>query len=465
MTREPSIDWSSVERDTVRLLQELIRIDTSNPPGDEHEAAELLQRFLVADAIPTRRYDMAPRRANLAARVPGRGDEPPLLLMTHLDVVPAGEGWRHPPFGGVEADGQIWGRGAIDMKHIVAAMAVALRLAVRCGMPFRRDLILIATADEETAGETGAEWLFREHPDAVDAEIAVSEGGDSLQYGSEHFLLITTAEKGWGTLGIRRTSPPGHSSLPTNANSLVDVARFATRLGERRFPHRVTSVVRELIEGVAATQPEPERSRLLALLRADDFDDALSSLNCDDAMKTHLTAMLHSHASPTVIASGKSAFTIPEEALLTISARLLPDEPVDAWIRDLEAIAGPLGDHTRSEFQTGAEFARGPFYDVLGEIAVRHCPGMHVLPTLNPGGGDLRHASAAGLQAYGFFPLPLSPHGESLMTLAHARDERIRPEHVALCVRYAWDVLCRASGLSEWQAPPLGLAATADRGD
>ena len=177
------VDWTAVEAEAIDLLCRLIRLDTSNPPGNERIAAELVRDVLAAEGIGCQLLDSSPGRANLVARLDGAGPAGPLLLLSHLDVAPADPaGWRYPPFAGTVADGFVWGRGAVDMKHILVASVLALLLARRTGAPLRRDLLVVSTADEESAGESGAGWLWRTHPELVRCDLAVSEGSDALTF-------------------------------------------------------------------------------------------------------------------------------------------------------------------------------------------------------------------------------------------------------------------------------------------
>jgi acetylornithine deacetylase/succinyl-diaminopimelate desuccinylase-like protein len=451
----PVIDWDAVRQETLRHLSSLIRIDTSNPPGNERPAAEYLRQQLDSAGVETTVLEMAPQRSNLVARIRGDNSEGPLLLLTHLDVVPAAGSWSHEPFGGKIVDGFVWGRGAVDMKHIVAASLTAILLAVRLRLPLKRDVIFAATADEESAGESGAGWLFRKHRELVACEVAISEGGDALRYGGEVYLLIEAAEKGWLTVDLTRRSRPGHSSIPTKENCLLELGRILARLGERRFPHRVTPSARAFIEGLAERQPEHERQKLRDLLDPARFDDAIASLEVEDNIKRRFEGMLHSHATPTVLMGGESTWAIPGTAQLTLAGRALPGDTLESWLAQLEEIVGPLGEHSSSAFDPGVEMDHKELFETLRRTVQRHNPEAHVLPTLMPGGGDVRHAAFAGAAAYGFFPLP--PDGSpSIWELAHGQDERISLRNTDLCTRYAWDVICLENDADEWLSPPLG---------
>jgi len=451
---ESVIDWNAVRQETLGHLSSLIRIDTSNPPGNEKPAVDYLREQLDSAGVETTVLEMDPQRPNLVARIRGDSSKGPLLLLTHLDVVPAAGTWSHEPFGGEIVDGFVWGRGSVDMKHIVAASLTTLLLAVRMRLPLKRDLIFAATADEESAGESGAGWLFRKHRELVACEVAISEGGDALRYGGETYLLIEAAEKGWLTVDLTRRSPSGHSSIPTTENCLLELGRILARLEKRRFPHRATPVARALIEGLADRQPEHERQKTRDLLDPSRFADAITSLDADDSIKRRFEGMLHSHATPTLLAGGESTWAIPGTARLTLAGRTLPGDTLESWLAQLEEIVGPLGEHSISDFDPGVEIGDGEFFETLRRTVQRHNPEAHVLPTLMLGGGDVRHAAFAGAAAYGFFPLSLDG-SPSIWELAHGQDERISLRNAELCTRYAWDVLCLENDAEEWLSPPM----------
>src|SRR3954464_5887319 len=222
-------------RDEVtQLLQGLIRLDTTNPPGNETQAAELLRDFLESHGVQCELYARTPERANLVARIPGRGDGPSLLFLSHTDVVLADASeWQLDPFGGELRNGEIWGRGALDMKGQVAANAVAIASLAREGFEPSGDLIFAATADEEVGDDFGLSWLCREHPDAVRADYCVNEGaGDRIDFGGGRiFYLCSAAEKMSSPFRLSVHGRSGHASMPGIAdNALVKAAALIERL-------------------------------------------------------------------------------------------------------------------------------------------------------------------------------------------------------------------------------------------
>ena len=218
-----------------RALRELIRLDTVNPPGNETLAAELLREYLEENGVEVELYAKVPERANLVARIPGRGDGPRLALLSHTDTVLADPAeWELDPWSGELRDGEIWGRGALDMKGQVAASAVAIASLAREGFEPNGDLIFVAAADEEVGRGLRAPWLCREHPDAVRAEYLLNEGaGDRVEIGGRPFYLCSTAEKMTSPFMLRVHGRSGHASMPGIAdNALVKAAKLIERLGE-----------------------------------------------------------------------------------------------------------------------------------------------------------------------------------------------------------------------------------------
>ncbi len=221
----------SIRDEVTALLQELIRVDTTNPPGNETAAAELLREYLEENGAQVELYARVPERANLVARIPGRGGGPTLLFLSHTDVVLADAAeWTADPFGGELRDGEVWGRGALDMKGQVAASAVALASLAREGFEPAGDLIFAATADEEVGDGFGAQWLCETHPDAVRCDYLINEGsGERLELGGRPFYTCSVAEKMSAPFRLRVRGRSGHASMPGIAdNALVKAAPLIT---------------------------------------------------------------------------------------------------------------------------------------------------------------------------------------------------------------------------------------------
>ena len=236
-----------VHDEALELFRALLRLDTGNPPGNERPAAELLADWLSDRGLEPRLHEPEPGRTSLVCRLEGSGDAGgPLLLNGHLDVVPAEpEHWTHPPFSAAVADGWIWGRGAIDMKQMVAMSALVLWLLKEEGGTPGRTVVLAAVADEETGGSKGSAWLADEHPDEVRAELAIGEvGGFPVWTGGRPFFPVMVAEKGVAWLQARCTGEPGHGSIPHRDNAVVHLAEAIARIGKRTPNARTYTSVR-----------------------------------------------------------------------------------------------------------------------------------------------------------------------------------------------------------------------------
>src|SRR5205809_1113190 len=307
----------TLREEATELLQRLIRLDTVNPPGNETLAAELLRDYLAESGVAAELYAKVPERANLVARIPGRGEGPRLLLLSHTDTVLADAAeWQLDPWSGELRDGEIWGRGALDMKGQVAANAVAIASLARDGFEPTGDLIFAATADEEVGDDFGLSWLCREHPDAVRAEYCVNEGaGDRIDFGGGRiFYLCSAAEKMSSPFLLRVHGRSGHASMPGIAdNALVKAAALILRLAEFRPEPRL----------------EPEVASFLRLLAGRDVsaEEALDVARGLHRLPAELVEPLRSlTVSPTIISASQKRNVTPAICALTCDARLPPSE-------------------------------------------------------------------------------------------------------------------------------------------
>ena len=430
----PRIPHGSVA-DTIELTRALIREacvnDGSPESGQEIRNVRVLQRFL-ADAVATGRVDMqvlesAPGRASLVARVRGTDpDAPSLGLLGHLDVVPVDpDGWTRNPFGGDLVDGEVWGRGAVDMLYLTAAFACALRDVALAPEPPRGDLVLLAVADEEAGGEYGIHWLVREHPEAVRVDEALSESG-GMRMG-EH-IAIEVAEKGSAGRRIVVRGKPGHASIPYGAESA------AYRVGE--VLERLRAVMPAVELGplwgrfVAARIQDPELAeRLLDPVR---IDAALPQLG---GIAGYAHAVSRVTISPTVLRAGTTHNVIPAVGRIDLDIRTLPgttDEEVDEL---LSAVLGDFADEVEIRHLHGwaatASPANTPLFAAI-ERAVEEVGGAPVVPILAAGGSDARVLRELGIPAYGFGVLGPGWSYERYREGVHSNDERIDVESIEL---------------------------------
>ncbi|MBT4496484.1 MAG: M20/M25/M40 family metallo-hydrolase, partial [Gemmatimonadetes bacterium] len=250
------IDWNLMEKEAVERLRSMVRFDTTNPPGNELPLVRQLAEELEGEGLEPQVLESVEGRGNLAVRLKGDGSERPLLLLSHLDVVPVEpERWTHPPFAGEVADGFVWGRGAIDSKLTGAVELQVLLMCRRLGLPLKRDLVVVAAGDEEFGGKYGVGWLVEEHPELFDAEFGINEGGGfALLVDGKPLYVCQVGEKGSAPVDLVAKGRPGHSSVPHGENPIPLLGEALVALGARKMPHRVTESVRAFFEGAAAVQ-------------------------------------------------------------------------------------------------------------------------------------------------------------------------------------------------------------------
>jgi acetylornithine deacetylase/succinyl-diaminopimelate desuccinylase-like protein len=414
--------------DTARLLQELIRLDTTNPPGNETAAAHLLRDYLEAAGVECELFARVPERANLVARIRGRGDGPSLALLSHTDVVLAdAREWERNPFGGELVDGEVWGRGALDMKGEVAASAVALASLAREGWRGSGDLIFIAAADEEVGDGFGLEWLVEAHPDAVRADFSVNEGaGDRVELGGKVLYLCSTAEKMSSPFVLRVHGRSGHASMPSIAdNALVKAAPLVARLGafevEPQLIPEVEGFLAALFGEVPATATALDAARAVSPLAAELIEPLLGMT-----------------VSPTMASASGKRNVIPALCEITVDVRLLPGQtPVQAETA-LRACLGE-GDYelVNTEAQGGTRSAiSGPLWDAVRDFVQNEEPGAVAAPICVAGFTDSHWLRAAfGTVAYGFFPAR-ALDAEAAARLIHSANERVPVSDLELGTRW-----------------------------
>ena len=428
-------EWREACGETTALLQRLLRIDTSNPPGREQEAAEALQQELARDGLEAEILQAAPGRSNLLCRLPAAAPQPApgLLLASHLDVVPAGDParWSHPPFGAVLADGMIWGRGAVDMKNMVAMSAMVMKLLARRGARLRRDLLLCAVADEEAGCRHGSSFLVEQHPERVRAGFALGEvGGCPIQVGRARFLPVQVAEKGICWLRLTARGPAGHGSQPRPDSAPLRLARALGRLGSSTLPRHLTPVAEAFVRTLAEGQAPPLRQLLRLLLVPGVGDWVLAHLP-DRGQARTFHALLHNTVSPTVLRAGDAGAVnvIPESASVDLDGRLLPGQQPQDLIGELRALLDDeeleielLRTHPAVQnYPPGS-----PLWDCLEQVVGRHYPDLRLAPYMIPGFTDGAYFSRLGMRWYGFAPLWLDPtSGLRFSDLFHGIDERI----------------------------------------
>jgi len=411
------------------LLSELIRFDTTNPPGDEAACIAYLEELLRAGGLDTERFARDPGRPNLLARLPGRGAAPPLLLYGHIDVVRADpKNWAHPPFAGVREKGWVWGRGALDMKAGVAMMASAVLRAADAGQRPAGDVLLLCLADEEAGGRAGARYLVEEHPRLFDGvRYAIGEfGGIPLHIAGRRFYAIQVAEKQpcWMEVTIRGRA--GHGARPMRGGAAAKLGRMLSALDRSRFPCHVTPVVRRMIRSASARIPGLGGWILRLLLVPGLAPPILRLLG--ESGRT-LEPLFRNTANATIVRGGEKANVIPDEIHLGLDGRILPGLSLDAFLAELRAVIGAdselkilLHDPVPSDADYG-------LFDTLRHILRAIDSEAVAIPILLPASTDARFFSRLGIQTYGFTPMNLPP-GFDFFSTIHGTDERIPVEAV-----------------------------------
>ncbi len=407
----------------VELTRDLIRLDTTNPPGEEHLAVEHIERLLRDAHIECARYQSEPGRPNLVARVKGRGQASPLLLQGHVDVVTTvNQDWRHQPFGGDIIDGYLWGRGALDMKSGVAMMVGALlRAQARGGAP--GDLVLAVLADEEAGGIAGARWLVHAHPNLfAGIRHAIGEsGGVALHLGGRRFYPVMVSEKRGCQMLVTLRGAGGHGSIPAHGGAMAKLGELLTRLDTGRLPVHITTPVSEQLETMREALDEPLRSRIGALLNPAQTDAALAELG---PLSRGLDASLHNTVNATIVSGGLKINVIPSEVRLQLDGRLLPGFNPDDMLRELRPMVGPEPEievTLAGPAQPEVDLSQ---FDLFASVLKEADPGCVPVPSLVTGGTDARHFARLGIRTYGFLPLNIPPDFNSSPTI-HAADERV----------------------------------------
>src|SRR5918996_830175 len=385
----------SLRDEVTELLQELIRVDTVNPPGNETAAAELLREYLESSGVRCELYAKVPDRANLVARIPGTAGGPRLALLSHTDTVLADASeWDRDPWSGALPEGEVWGRGALDMKGEGAASAVAIASLAREGFEPRGDLIFVAAADEEVNVDFGLSWLCREHPEAVRAEFALNEGGgERVDLGGRAFYLVATAEKMSAPFILRTRGRSGHASMPGVAdNALLKAVPLIEKLGALEPKRTHTPETEAFFRAVAGTVPSP--------------DDAVAlARELHPELGPFLDALLAPTYAPTIVHASQKRNVIPNLCEVTVDSRLLPgqtpadSEAIEAWVREAD-------------------------------------PAAAVAPVSLAGFTDSHWMREAfGTVAYGFFPMRSMP-AEVATLLVHSANERIPVDDLELGVDF-----------------------------
>lgn len=439
---DPSANSRPIYQRPVEILQNLIRFDTTNPPGNEAECIAYVNSLLREAGFETTLLARDPNRPNLIARLKGQGTAPPLLIYGHVDVVTTlGQAWTHPPFEGVIADGCIWGRGALDMKGAVAMMLAAFLRARVENLSAAGDIVLAVLSDEEGGGDYGAKYLVESYPDHFkDIRYALGEfGGARFYFGRNKLYPIMVAEKQICWMRTHLLGPGGHGSVPVRGSAMAKLAHLLQKLDGRRLPVHITPAARQMVEGMASALPFPQNLVLRQLLNPRLTDFILRFLG---TRGQGLQPLFHNTVNATIVRGGDTINVIPSEISLELDGRLLPGFKPDDIIAELHRLVGNEVEFDVVRHDPGPPEPDLGFFDTLAGILREADPGALPVPMLMPGVTDGRFFSQLGIQTYGFMPMNL-PRGLELLKKAHAADECIPVESLEFGANAIYQALQR----------------------
>jgi acetylornithine deacetylase/succinyl-diaminopimelate desuccinylase-like protein len=443
-----AIDWEGALWECISHLQALIRMDTVNPPGRELGVARYLDDVLRGAKIATTLLEPAPGRAALIGRLKGSGHKRPVMMMAHMDVVGVErEKWTTNPFGGEILDGFLYGRGAIDDKGMLAVNLQTMLLLnehiVQRGGTLERDVIFLATSDEEAGGDFGIDWVIANHPAILEAEFALNEGGRLRAVdGNLAYAAVQCGEKVATVLRLTASGTPGHASIPIPDNAVVRLARAVAAAAAHREPVVVTETSRQFFSGLASFWKEAAVRAAMADISSGD-PARIEAGAAIVAKNPPFDAMIRNGISPTMLSAGVRPNVIPAEASATLNVRLLPGQSLEGLIARLRQAIDDEAVHVAVESRS-AEAAPSPddtpMYAAIRDAIAALAPGVPAVPFLSTGATDSAPLRRAGVKSYGLLPFPLTEGDEGRM---HGHDERVSVASLAFAVRLSWEIFNR----------------------
>lgn len=443
--RAAALDWNAIGDDAVRTLSDYLKVNTTNPPGDEIEGIRFLKGILEREGfevqvLDTDRTALGATRGNLYARLKGNGSKKAIALVHHIDVVPASrQFWHVDPFGGEVKDGYVWGRGALDMKGEGIVQLMAMIALKRSGVPLDRDIVFIANADEEL-GSSGAETFVARHADLLkDVEFLLTEGGDNpVENGKLAYFGVSVAEKRtfWQHLTVKGV--PSHGSRPTKQNPVPRLVAALDRIAHYETPLHVTPGVAKYLRDISGEYSGEQRAWLADAAKAIRDPRARAWLTSN----VYWNAILRNTISLTVLSASNKTNVIPPEASAELDIRLLPDADADRFLATLERVVNDTAVHFTPIVTPKAAMENPIDTDLFRAIeraAHERRPGALVTTPMLTGATDRPYYRALGIVTYGLDPF-LVESADSQRGV-HGNDERVSVENVKFGVRYLYDIL------------------------
>lgn len=442
------VDWEEVGEESINHLIDLVRIDTSNPPGNETEAANYVKAALAAEGIESEMFALDPDRANLVARIKGNGSKRPILIMGHTDVVGVqAERWTEAPFGGLRRDGWIYGRGTLDDKDNVTAALMLMKMLKRYGVDLDRDIIFLAESGEEGTPEVGINYMVEHHWDKIEAEFCLAEGGSNiLEANGVSVVGIQSTEKKprRATLVARGTA--GHGSVPRLDNAVTALARAVAKAGSWQTEMRLNPVSRAYFERLA-TISDPEDAWRYRNVDNPEETEAIQQYFLENYPYNY--SVLRTSVVPTVIDGGFRKNVIPSEASAILDIRMLPDEDVDAFYDKLRVLIDDPNVEVVPEPIYRPEAPPSPIdtemFQSLEKVANRMYPEAIVLPQMATGATDMAQVRAKGVASYGI-GATRSVEEMNSGNGAHGDNERVSEDSVKQLVQFLWYTIIDIAG-------------------
>jgi acetylornithine deacetylase/succinyl-diaminopimelate desuccinylase-like protein len=438
-------DWTRLNDETLQHFQALIRLDTSNPPGNEHLVTDYVKGVLEKEGIPVQIFASDPNRPNLVARLQGSGRRQPVLYMGHSDVVTVDpKKWSFPPFSAARDGGYIYGRGTLDDKpHVVAGMMTLLTLK-RLAVPLDRDVILLVEAGEEGSTGVGVGYMVAQHYPEIESEYCLAEAGNVTRVGGAvKFASIQTQEKVSRGIELTAVGPSGHGSAPLAGNAIVELSKAVAALGTWRVPFVFNDTTREFFRLMATVSSSEDAARYRAVLGT----DAAAAAAAHDVLQKNeprYASMLHTSISPTIVSGGYRSNVIPSEAKATLDVRMMPEEDPAAFLQavtrviDNPAVTARYTSTSSRPVPPPARLDSEAFKVIQSAVARNY--DTVAIPMMGTGATDMAQVRNKGAQCFGIGPasdLEDSARGFG----AHSDQERILEAELYRFVRFSYEIV------------------------
>src|SRR5262245_234316 len=438
-------DWDRVNAETLQHFQELVRFDTSDPPGGEAPAVAYLKAVLEKEGIPVEVFALEANRPNLVARLKGTGKKRPLLIMGHTDVVNVDpKKWTHPPFGAVRDGGYIYGRGTVDDKDNVVASVMTMVLLKRLNVPLDRDVIFLAEAGEEGTTRVGIKYMTQEHFAKIDAEYCLAEGGGvSRSGGKVKFASVQTLEKTPRAIDLVARGVAGHGSVALRTNPFAQLSAAVARIAEWKPPMRLNDTTRAYFKRLAALSTPADAKRYLDIIGTDPKLAAAADEYFLDHEPRH-ASMIRTSLSPNIIQGGYRVNVNPSEARATLDVRTHPDDNPEQLLAEVRkvvndpAIDVSWGQRDVRPSASSAELDSEAFTAI--EAGIKKHYDTVTLPTMSTGATDMAYLRARGIQCFGVGPATDTEDGAKGFG-SHSDQERILEAELYRFVRFYYDLV------------------------